>query len=226
MKKKQPIVSFENIGLRYGDNPEILKNINLTINKGDFLFLVGDSGAGKTSLLNLINLSLKPSRGFLNIFNHDISSIKSKEVALLRRRMGVIFQDFQLINHLSIFDNIALPLQIAQVPTKEIKEKVTEILEWINLKQFENSLPLTLSGGQQQRVAIARAIIKNPDIILADEPTGSIDFKMSEKILRMLEQLNKQGVAIVFATHNLELLTQKNYPVANLTDNQLEIIRS
>ncbi|XWO14042.1 Cell division ATP-binding protein FtsE [Candidatus Hepatincola sp. Pdp] len=226
MKKKQPIVSFENIGLRYGDNPEILKNINLTINKGDFLFLVGDSGAGKTSLLNLINLSLKPSRGFLNIFNHDIASIKPKNVALLRRRMGVIFQDFQLINHLSIFDNIALPLQIDQVPPKEIKEKVTEILEWINLKQFENSLPLTLSGGQQQRVAIARAIIKNPDIILADEPTGSIDFKMSERILRMLEQLNKQGVAIVFATHNLELLTQKNYPVAHLTNNQLEIIRS
>ncbi|MFL1780551.1 Cell division ATP-binding protein FtsE [Candidatus Hepatincolaceae symbiont of Richtersius coronifer] len=225
-KNDSPLVSFENVGLRYTSDKEILKNINFNLYKGDFIFLIGESGAGKSSFLNLINISLLPSRGFLSILDKDVTRLNYKTLADIRRKIGIIFQDFKLVNHLSVFDNIALPLKITKAPQREIKKKVDEILEWINLEKYKHYSPLHLSGGQQQRVAIARAVINSPTIILADEPTGSIDNNMASRIVSMLEELNKQGVAVVFATHNLELIEKKNYPVALLHQNQIQIIKN
>ncbi|MCL2567505.1 MAG: ATP-binding cassette domain-containing protein [Alphaproteobacteria bacterium] len=219
------LITFENVGLRYGLNPEILKDINLQINKGDFLFLGGESGAGKSSLLSLMNLSVVPSRGFLSVFGNDSHNLRDKNIADIRRQVGIIFQDFRLINHLNIFDNIALPLIIENIQQEEIASRVEEMLNWIGLKDYASSTPLSLSGGQQQRVAIARAIIKKPRLILADEPTGSIDNKMAARILIMLEELNSHGMAVVFATHNNELLDSKKHKLAVIKNKKLEILR-
>lgn len=223
MAEIKPLINFNNVFLRYGNNPEILKDINLQIHKGDFLFLVGESGAGKTTLLNMMNLSLVPTRGQLEILNHSTFGINHKKISTIRRKIGIIFQDFKLLNHLTAFDNIALPLKISGVSTREINNRVNELLSWINLKDYANYFPLELSGGQQQCIAIARAIINNPDIILADEPTGNLDYKMESKILSLLQELNKQGVAIIFATHNLDLMKKYNHPIGKLENNKLHI---
>ncbi len=217
------LINFNSVFLRYGNNPEILKDVNFQLYKGDFVFLIGESGSGKSSLLNMINLNLKPNRGNLDVLSYNASNISDYNKALVRRKIGIIFQDFKLLPNLSIFDNIALPLKINGTSHKEIINKVNEMLQWINLSQFSHCYPPQLSGGQQQCVAIARAVINNPDIILADEPTGNLDYKMENKILSMLNDLNKQGVAIIFATHNISLIKQYNYPIAMLANNKLTL---
>ncbi|MDR2008543.1 MAG: ATP-binding cassette domain-containing protein [Alphaproteobacteria bacterium] len=219
------LITFENVGLRYGLSPEVLKDINFQVNEGDFIFLGGESGAGKSSLLSLMNLSIAPSRGFLSILGQDVQNLNSKSIADIRRQVGIIFQDFRLINHLNIFDNIALPLIIENINKDEIALRVEEMLNWIGLKDYTDATPLSLSGGQQQRVAIARAIIKKPALILADEPTGSIDNKMAARILLMLEELNAQGMAVVFATHNSELLDGNKHKLALIKNKKLEVMR-
>lgn len=225
MSNIKNLITFENVGLRYGLDPEVLKDINFQVNAGDFIFLGGESGAGKSSLLSLMNLSISPSRGFLSVIDKDVQTVNDKDIANIRRKIGMIFQDFRLINHLNIFDNIALPLVVENIAKEEIEARVFEILSWIGLKDFAKSHPLSLSGGQQQRVAVARAIINNPSLILADEPTGSIDNKMANKVLKMLEELNAQGVAVVFATHSNDLLTSNKHKLINIKNKKLEIIR-
>ncbi|MGV3279012.1 cell division ATP-binding protein FtsE [Rickettsiales bacterium LUAb2] len=217
------LIYFDNVGLRYGNHKETLSDITLSINKGDFYFLTGVSGAGKSSLLKLMDMSIKPTRGFVNMFGTEINAIKEWNLCKLRRKIGIIFQDYKLINEITIFDNIALPLKIANVDNKEIQRQVETMLNWVGLIDYKDELPLSLSGGQQQIVGIARAVITNPILILADEPTGNVDEAMSNRIVRLLEELNKQGTAIIFATHNMELVKRSNKKILSIKEGKLKI---
>ncbi len=222
---KDTLVSFDNIGLRYGSAKETLRDISLDIKKGDFMFVIGNSGAGKTSFLNLIHASLNPSRGFLNIFGKDINTMTHTDLANVRRRIGFVFQDFRLIDELSVFDNIALPLKILGLTEKEINFRVDTMLDWTEMSDHKNAYPKNLSGGQQQKVAVARSVINNPDIILADEPTGSIDTKMTDKIIAMFEELNKSGVSIVFSTHNEYIIKNTKHKILLVENGKIDIIK-
>lgn len=200
------IVQFENVGLRYGTGTETLADISFTLATGSFYFMTGASGAGKTSLLRLIYLAQRPSRGMIRLFGEDAVMLPRKRLPGFRRRIGVVFQDFRLIPHLSAYDNIALPLRVSGVPEVDIEGPVREMLAWVGLTDRANARPATLSGGEQQRVAIARAVIGRPEILVADEPTGNVDPDMAERLLHLFESLNRLGTTIVVATHDLHLL--------------------
>ncbi|MET0587162.1 MAG: cell division ATP-binding protein FtsE [Novosphingobium sp.] len=200
------IVHFDNVGLRYGTDSEVLSDVSFTLFPGRFYFLTGASGAGKTSLLRLLYLAQRPSRGMIRMFGTDAITVPRERLPGLRRRLGVVFQDFRLVPHLSAFDNIALPLRIAGVPERELAKPVADMLEWVGLAERMQAKPATLSGGEQQRVAIARAVIGRPDILIADEPTGNVDPDMAVKLLRLFEALNRLGTTVVVATHDLHLL--------------------
>jgi cell division transport system ATP-binding protein len=202
------IVQFENVGLRYGTGAETLSDVSFSLVKGGFYFLTGPSGAGKTSLLQLLYLANRPSRGLVRLFGEDMTSMARDRLPLYRRRIGVVFQDFRLIPHLSTFDNIALPLRMAGVEDRDIEKPVTEMLAWVGLSDRATARPATLSGGEQQRVAIARAVIGRPDILVADEPTGNVDPEMAARLLYLFDGLNKIGTTIVVATHDLHLLSR------------------
>ena len=202
------IVQFENVGLRYGTGPEALADLSFTLFSGQFYFLTGPSGAGKSSLLRLLYLAQRPSRGMIRLFGTDIVTVGRDRLPGFRRRIGVVFQDFRLVPHLSAFDNIALPLRIAGMRDADLMTPVREILDWVNLGPRADALPATLSGGEQQRVAIARAVISRPDILVADEPTGNVDPEMAVRLLRLFEALNRLGTTIVVATHDIHLMTR------------------
>jgi cell division transport system ATP-binding protein len=200
------IVQFDNIGLRYGTEREVLSDITFTLYPGSFYFLTGASGAGKTSLLKLLYLAQRPSRGMIRMFGSEIITLPRKAMPAFRRRIGTVFQDFRLVSHLSAFDNVALPLRVSRVPEGEIRKPVADMLEWVGLGNRADARPATLSGGEQQRVAIARAVIARPEILVADEPTGNVDPDMALKLLRLFEALNRLGTTIVVATHDVHLL--------------------
>lgn len=202
------IVQFENVGLRYGLGAEILNDVNFTLNKGAFYFLTGASGAGKTSLLKLLYLAQRPSRGLIRMFGEDVVTLPRARLPGFRRRIGVVFQDFRLVPHLSAFDNIALPLRVSGVSEKELETPVQELLGWVGLADRASARPATLSGGEQQRVAIARAVIGRPEILVADEPTGNVDPDMAQRLLHLFEALNKLGTTVVVATHDVHLLSR------------------
>ena len=202
------IVQFENVGLRYGTGDETLVDLSFTLAAGAFYFLTGPSGAGKTSLLKLLYLAQRPSRGLIRLFGEDAVTLPRRRLPGFRRRIGVVFQDFRLVPHLSTFDNIALPLRIAGVPETEIETPVREMLGWVGLSERVNAKPPTLSGGEQQRVAIARAVIGRPEILVADEPTGNVDPDMAERLLHLFESLNRLGTTVVVATHDFHLLSR------------------
>jgi cell division transport system ATP-binding protein len=206
------MIKFEHVGLRYGIGPEILSDVNFILEAGSFHFLCGPSGAGKTSLMSLLYLGRKPTRGLVTMFEQNIGSLNREELIPLRQQIGVVFQDFRLLNHLSAFDNVALPLRIKGISESEIKTNVTELLEWVGLGDCVNRLPSTLSGGQQQRIAIARAVITRPQLLLADEPTGNLDDDIGMKLMGLFEQLNHMGTTILIATHSLKILEQFRYP--------------
>ena len=215
------MVRFENVGVRYGVGPEVLRDINLHIEPGSFYFLTGASGAGKSSLLKLMYLALLPSRGCIQVFGEDISRTDRRKLPELRRRIGVVFQDFRLLSNLSIFDNVALPLRIAGDDEKRTRNNVAELLDWVGLGARLNDSPGMLSGGEQQRVAIARAVISKPALLLADEPTGNVDDRIAYRLLRLFEELHRTGTAVVVATHNDALVRRFSYPVLVLADNML-----
>ena len=215
------MVRFENVGVRYGVGPEILRDINLHIEPGGFYFLTGASGAGKSSLLKLMYLALFPSRGYMQIFGEDIARTHRRKLPALRRRIGVVFQDFRLLPNLSIFDNVALPLRIAGDDEKRTRNNVSELLDWVGLGARLNDSPDTLSGGEQQRVAIARAVISKPSLLLADEPTGNVDDRIAYRLVRLFEELHRSGTAVVVATHNNSLVQRFSHPVLTLADNML-----
>lgn len=200
------IVQFDNVGLRYGADREVLSDLSFTLHPGSFYFLTGASGAGKTSLLKLLYLAQRPSRGAIRMFGADAITMPRDHLPLLRRRLGVVFQDFRLVQHLSAFDNVALPLRVAGVTERELAKPVADMLEWVGLADRMQARPATLSGGEQQRVAIARAVIARPDMLVADEPTGNVDPDMAIKLLRLFEALNRLGTTVVVATHDIHLL--------------------
>lgn len=201
------IVKFDNVGLRYGTDPEVLTDLSFTLYPGSFYFLTGASGAGKTSLLKLLYLAQRPTRGAIRLFGKDMITLPRERLPDFRRRLGVVFQDFRLVEHLSAFDNVALPLRLSGTHETKVQKAVSDMLEWVGLSHRGQAKPETLSGGEQQRVAIARAVITRPRMLIADEPTGNVDPEMALKLLRLFEALNNRvGTTVVVATHDVHLL--------------------
>ncbi len=217
----EPIVRVENVGVRYGRGPEILRDVSFSLEPGSFYFLVGPSGAGKSSLLKLLYLALRPTRGLLTMFGHDIATMPKTHLPELRRRIGVVFQDFRLLDHLTAIENVTLPLRVSGVKGDAARENVTELLRWVGLEKQINALPSTLSGGEQQRVAIARAVINKPRLLLADEPTGNVDESIGTRLLYLFEELHRMGTTVVVATHNDALVSRFDHPRLVLEDNSL-----
>lgn len=203
--------------------PEILKDLTFDIPKKSFQFLTGPSGAGKTSLLRLLFMSLKPTRGLIRVFGREISAIPQVELPMLRRRIGIVFQDFRLLDHMTTYENVALPLRVRGKEEASYRTDVVELLKWVGLGDRINVLPPVLSGGEKQRVAIARALIDQPELLLADEPTGNVDPPMARRILKLFQELNRFGTAVVIATHDLALMDQVEARRMILTTGRLDI---
>ena len=214
------MVELENTSFNYNQDSGIF-DINLNIDDGEFCFLVGPTGSGKSSLLKLIYFDLIPDDGIVKVLGFSSKKIKKKNIHKLRKKIGVIFQDYKLLKQRTVYENIALPLHINGLGRRKINTFVDEALELTDLVEYKNKFPTQLSGGEQQRVCIARAIVKNPDIILADEPTGNLDPAAAHKILKILEQINKEGSTVIMATHNYKLITEKDYRVIELSEGAL-----
>ena len=200
------MLSFENVGLRYGLGAEIIRDATFEIGPQSFQFLTGPSGAGKTTLLRLMLLSLKPTRGRISLFGKDAVTLDAEKLTSVRRRIGVVFQDFRLLEHLTTYDNVALPLLVQGRSPAAYREEVEELLKWVGLGDRMHALPAVLSGGEKQRAAIARALIGRPELLLADEPTGNVDPEMAWRLLRLFVELHKSGTSVVIATHDLALM--------------------
>ncbi|MGK2741069.1 cell division ATP-binding protein FtsE [Tepidicaulis sp. LMO-SS28] len=206
------MIRFENVGMRYGMGPEVLRDVSFHLERGSFHFLTGPSGAGKTSLLKLMFLSHRPSRGLISMFGHDIATTARKDLPALRRRIGIVFQEFRLLDHLTTYENVALPLQVSGREEASYRDDVRELLAWVGLGEKMEAKPSTLSGGEQQRAAIARAVVAQPELLLADEPTGNVDPEMGERLMRLFVELNRLGTSILIATHDHALVEQVGAP--------------
>jgi cell division transport system ATP-binding protein len=192
--------------MRYGLGPEVLRDLSFRIDPHSFQFLTGPSGAGKTSLLRLLYLSLKPTRGLITLFGHDVATLAPDALATLRGRIGIVFQDFRLLDHMSTYENVSLPLRVLGREEASYRNEVTELLQWVGLGERMWALPPVLSGGEKQRAAIARAVIARPQLLLADEPTGNVDPVLARRLLRLFVELNKSGTSVVIATHDIALM--------------------
>lgn len=216
-----PVVRFEGVSMRYGRGPETLSDLAFSLHPGSFHFLTGPSGAGKSSLLKLIYLAHRASRGRVELFGRDVSLTRPEDLPFVRRRIGVVFQDFRLLDHLSVFDNAALPLRISSRKPASYRDDVAELLRWVGLGERMHALPATLSGGEKQRLAIARAVVDRPDVLLADEPTGNVDPAMSLRLLRLFVELNRLGTTVLIATHDEDLVARANRPTLHLENGRL-----
>jgi len=219
------MIRFENVGMRYGAGAEVLRDVTFALEAGSFTFLTGPSGAGKTTLLKLMFLGEAPSRGLITLFGRDLATAKRRDFPELRRRVGVVFQDFRLLDHLSAFDNVALPLRITGRDAREYRQDVEELLSWVGLGDRLDAKPATLSGGEQQRVAIARAVVARPDLLLADEPTGNVDPDMGQRLIRLFGELNKLGTTVLIATHDRALIASAQAREMRLVDGRLVELR-
>ena len=216
-----PILRFDGVGMRYGRAAEVLRDVNFALAPGSFHFLTGPSGAGKSSLLKLIYLAERPSRGTIELFGRDVDAVAPSDRPFLRRRIGVVFQEFKLLDHLSAFDNVALPLRIAGQKPESYRADVAELLHWVGLGARMQAMPPTLSGGEKQRLAIARAVVAKPEILLADEPTGNVDAEMGARILRLFVELNRLGTTVLIASHDQGLIAKSGQPVLHLEGGRL-----
>ncbi|MCB1517326.1 MAG: cell division ATP-binding protein FtsE [Hyphomicrobiaceae bacterium] len=217
------MIEFDDVALRYGDGPEILRNLTFKIAPGSFHFLTGPSGAGKTSLLKLLLLSLKPTRGHINMFGRNTGRLSQDQLLDMRRHIGIVFQEFRLLDHLTTFENVALPLRVQGQKESDYSENVAELLTWVGLGDRMHAHPPLLSGGEKQRAAIARAVIAKPDILLADEPTGNVDPDLSTRLLHLFAQLNRMGTTVIIATHERSLLEDFPTPRMILHEGELTI---
>jgi len=217
------LVRFENVGLRYGMGPEVLKDINFNIEPRSFQYLTGPSGAGKTTLMRLILMALKPTRGLVNLFGQDVSRLEPDTLTAFRRRMGVVFQDFRLLDHLTVYENVALPLRVLGKEEASYRAEVVELLRWVGLGERMHAVPPVLSGGEKQRAAIARALISRPELLLADEPTGNVDPGLGRRLLRLFMELQSLGTAVLIATHDLNLMEIYDAPRLVLADGHLHV---
>jgi cell division transport system ATP-binding protein len=202
------VIRFENVGLRYGFGAEVLRDLSFHIDSNSFQFLTGPSGAGKTSLLRLLFLSLKPTRGLISMFNQDTATLTKDNRATLRRRIGIVFQDFRLLDHLTTYENVALPFRVLGKEEDSYRSEVIELLQWVGLGERMDALPPVLSGGEKQRAAIARAVIARPQLLLADEPTGNVDPNLGQRLLRLFIELYRSGTSVVIATHDIALMDE------------------
>jgi cell division transport system ATP-binding protein len=209
------MVEFKNISFSYSKDSGVY-DIDLKVDDSEFCFLVGPTGSGKSSLLKMIYFDILPSEGEIDVLGYNSKKTKKNSIHKLRKKIGVIFQDYKLLKQRTVYENIALPLHINGVGRKKIKDNVEEALELTDLVDYQNKYPDQLSGGEQQRVCIARAIVKNPELILADEPTGNLDPAAAHKILKILEQINKEGTTIIMATHNYKLISDRDYRIIEL----------
>ncbi len=217
------MIRFENVGLRYGNGQEVLRDITFDLLPGSFHFLTGPSGAGKTTLLRLLFLSLRPTRGNAFMFGRNVTKFTPAQRAEMRRRIGIVFQDFLLLDHLTTWENVALPLRVRGGKVEDYAEDVTELLKWVGLGDRMRAYPSVLSGGEKQRAAIARAVIGRPEVLLADEPTGNVDPQMARRLLRLFIELNRLGTSILIATHDYQLMSQYNAPRLQLENGRLHI---
>lgn len=216
-------VRLSGVGFGYVSAPDVLRDVNLILPRGSFHFLTGPSGAGKSSLLRLLTLADHPRTGTLRLFGSDVTRIDRRDIPAFRRRMGVVFQDFRLLDHLSAFDNVALPLRLAGGSEAEYADDVREMLNWVGLGRRMEARPPALSGGEKQRLAIARAIITRPGLIVADEPTGSVDAVMADKLLRLFQSLNKLGATVLIASHDEALAQRSGARVLRLEAGRLSV---
>jgi cell division transport system ATP-binding protein len=205
---ERAVVQLDNVGVRYGMGPEVLHDVTFAIQPRSFQFLTGPSGAGKTTLLRLMLLSVAPTRGLMSLFGQEVGRISKTALTGLRRRMGVVFQDFRLLDHLTTYENVALPLRVQGRDEASYRSEVIELLRWVGLGERMYALPPVLSGGEKQRAAIARALIMRPELLLADEPTGNVDPSLARRLLRLFIELNRLGTSVVIATHDLTLMDQ------------------
>ncbi|MEC5292211.1 cell division ATP-binding protein FtsE [Aurantimonas sp. C2-6-R+9] len=217
------MIRFENVGLRYDMGPEVLRDLSFEVKRQSFQFLTGPSGAGKTSLLRMLFLALKPTRGLITVLGRDASTLARKDLPSIRRRIGVVFQDFRLLEHLTTYENVALPLRVRGKDEASYRQDVIDLIKWVGLGERLNASPVVLSGGEKQRAAIARALIDQPDILLADEPTGNVDPPLARRLLRLFLELNRTGTAVVIATHDLDLMEQVSARRLVLSDGRLDI---
>jgi len=215
------VARFELVGLRYGDGAEVLRDISLQLSAGSFHFLLGASGAGKTSLLRLLYLAMKPTRGRFVLFGTEIGQAPRPALAALRRRIGIVFQDFRLLPQLSLYDNVAAPLRIAGVGEDRLRLTVLPLLARMGLEPLAQSRPAALSGGQQQLAAIARAVIVRPRLLIADEPTASVDAALSLRLIELFQELNRLGTTVLIATHNEPLAARFPHPRLRLDGGRL-----
>ena len=215
------MISLEHVAMEYTPGREILKDVSLNLKRGSFHFITGSSGAGKSTLLSVLSLQHRASRGRIRMFGEDVTWLPREALPRLRRRIGIVLQDYRLLDHLTIAENVAIPLKIAGEAANTIDDKVTELLEWVGLPDYHDAKPATLSGGQKQRAAIARAVITKPDMLLADEPTGNLDSDLSVRFMYLFEALNNGGTTVVVATHDEHLISEFNYPVLRLQDGKI-----
>jgi cell division transport system ATP-binding protein len=215
------MLSLENVAMRYGQGPEVLHDINLTLKRGEFAFMMGPSGAGKTSLLRLLGLMYPPSKGRITMFERDLATLDRKALAALRRRIGMVFQDVRLLDHLSVYDNVALPLRIHGGRDEQIRGFVPEMLAWLGLAEVINAPPDALSMGQRQLVAVARAVIARPNLLLCDEPTSNIDGKLARRLMHLITQLCKLGTTVIVSTHNDDLVDRYPHPILHMNQGRL-----
>lgn len=220
--EQQPIIELQHVSAGY-DGEDVLQDVNICLQPGSFTFVTGKSGAGKTTLLSMLYLIKKPSKGTLTVFGQNVNFSNRHHLALMRQKIGVVFQDFRLLEHLSVYDNIALPLRVKGMPEKDIHKRVVELLKWIELHKSIYKPCSTLSGGEKQRVAIARAVINRPDVLFADEPTGSVDAEIADKLMRLFIELNRVGTTIVIATHNAQLTSTYNYQRIDLINHSAKL---
>ena len=206
IEPESAIVALENVAMRYDHGPEVLRDVTFRLAPRSFNFLTGPSGAGKSSLMKLMYLQQKPSRGLINLFGADTALLGQREIPRVKRRIGVVLQDFTLINHISVFENVALPLRVTGARRASYRQDVIELLNWVGLGERMHALPPTLSGGEKQRAAIARAVIAKPDLLLADEPTGNVDPEMGSRLIRLFSEMNRLGTTVMIATHDHDLI--------------------
>lgn len=220
--EEKTAISFANVAARYDESPDILTDVSFNISNGGFYFLSGASGAGKTTLLRLIYQLHKPSRGQIKLFGHITNNMTRDEITKLRQRMAIVFQEYSLLSHMSVFDNVALPLRVRGIPDAKIKKLVAKVLDWVGLGKYANSNPKSLSGGQQQRVSVARAIIIQPSILLADEPTGNLDDENASRLMELFIQMNKMfGTTIILATHNKKIMETYKFPIIHVENHRV-----
>ncbi len=223
MSHQNDVIELKNVDMYYDSVEPVLENINLTLESGSFHYLTGESGAGKSSLIRLMYLGHRRYSGSMKILGYDVDQLEPRVLPGLRQQIGVVFQDFYLLNHISTLDNVALPLRVRGMSMRQSRTYASEMLTWVGLGDQLNAFPNELSGGEQQRISLARAVIGKPRLLLADEPTGSVDDKIAIKLMMLFEELNNKGTTVVFATHNRDLVSEFSHPEIVIEENNVKI---